>query len=99
MDLVEFPEQTVVYAKDQPEYRPLPAYQDPADVHGRIVCCWRLTWRERLMLLLTGRVWHEVLTFHQPLQPQLLQIDRPGLPVVGDGGCPSRDARVFRRGE
>lgn len=76
MQLTEFPEQTVVYAKDQPEYMPLPAHQ-VGDREGIIICCWKLSWRERLRLLRSGRIWHHVLTFHQPLQPQLLSVDKP----------------------
>lgn len=76
MELVAFPEQTTVYAKDQPQYRALPAHHF-GDVEGRIACCWSLTWRERLRLLLTGKIWHQVLTFNQPLQPQLLAVEKP----------------------
>lgn len=77
MKLIEFPEQTLVIAKDQPQYQPLPAYrfQDRrGKLEGRIACCWQLSWKERLQLLFTGRVWHQILTFNQPLQPQLLSI-------------------------
>lgn len=77
MKLIEFPEQTVVIAKDQPQYKPLPAYQYPGDPQGRIACCWSLTWRERVRLLFTGRIWHQILTFNGPLQPQLLSIEKP----------------------
>lgn len=76
MNLVEFPEQTVVIAKDQPEYLPLPAHQF-RDAEGRIACCWQLSWRERFRILITGRLWHQVLTFGQPLQPQLLSVEKP----------------------
>ena len=82
LDLVEFPEQTLVYAKDQPEYRPLPAYKDARDPQGRIVCCWQLNGYARLRVLFTGRVWHTVLTFNQALQPQLLEVDKPGMPPL-----------------
>ena len=80
MRTVEFSEQTVVFAKDQPEYRPLPAYRHDGDPTGRIVCCWELTWRERLRLLWAGRIWHSVLTFNQPLQPQKLDVQKPVMP-------------------
>lgn len=80
--LVEFHEQTVVYAKNQPEYRPLPAYQY-RDAQGTIVCCWRLSIRDRMRLLLTGRLWHTILTFNQALQPQLLEVDKPAMPKAG----------------
>jgi hypothetical protein len=79
MNLVEFPEQTIVIAKDQPQYRPMPAHQYAHDAPGRIVCCWQLTWRERLVVLFLGRIWHQVLTFNQALQPQLLMVDKPAM--------------------
>jgi hypothetical protein len=77
MKLVEFHEQTVVIAKDQPQYNPLPAYRWPQDPEGRIACCWSLTWRERFRVLFSGRIWHQILTFNGPLQPQLLTIEKP----------------------
>lgn len=73
-----FEEQTMVYAEDQPEYIPLPAHHFN-DAEGRIAFCWQLSWRERLKVLMTGRVWHQVLTFHQPLQPQILETDKPDM--------------------
>lgn len=76
MDLIEFPEQTVVIAKNQPQYRPLPAHQFK-DASGTIAFCWRLTWSERLRVLFTGVLWHQVLTFGTPLQPQLLMVEKP----------------------
>ncbi len=77
--LVEFPEQTVIIAKDQPEYRPLPAYHYN-DTQGRIVCCWKFGLRDRLRVLFTGKVWHHILTFNRPLQPQLIVTDKPDMP-------------------
>ena len=76
MDLIEFPEQTIFIAKDQPEYRPLPAHRFNDD-DGTIACCWRLSWGERLRVLFTGKIWHRILTFNQPLQPQLLTVEKP----------------------
>jgi hypothetical protein len=76
MKLIEFHEQNVVFAKDQPEYLPLPAHQFK-DGQGRIAFCWKLTWRERLAVLWRGVIWQEVLTFYKPLQPQRLQTDKP----------------------
>jgi hypothetical protein len=77
MRLLDFPGRNVVIAKDQPEYLPLPAYRVPGDRYGRLVCCWTMSWRERLRLLWSGKVWHTVMTFNQPLQPQLLEVVRP----------------------
>ena len=78
MRLIEFPEQTVVIAKDQPEYLPLPAHQFK-DGQGRIAFCWKLSWRERLKVCFRGIIWHEVLTFYRPLQPQMLLVDKPDM--------------------
>lgn len=79
MKLVEFDEQTVIIAKDQPQYKPLPAYQF-GDEQGRIACCWELTWKERLSVLFRGLIWHQILTFNAPLQPQLLTTEKPDMP-------------------
>ena len=49
----EFPEQNIIWAKDQSEYLPLPAITD--DTYT--VTCWALSWRERLRMLWFGRLW------------------------------------------
>lgn len=77
MEIAQFPEQTVCYAKDQPEYLALPAHRFKDDPQGRIACCWKLSFIERLKLLFTGTLWHQVLTFNQPLQPQKLTVEKP----------------------
>lgn len=76
MSITEFAEQTVTYAKDQPEYLPLPAFKAS---DGRVVCCWKLSIKERIRLLFRGLIWHQVLTFNQPLQPQKLTLDKPDM--------------------
>lgn len=73
MKLIEFPQQTTVIAKDQPEYEPMPAF-----VHNeQTICLWQLTWKERIQILLRGQIWHRILNFRQPIQPQLLEVDSP----------------------
>lgn len=74
MNPIEFPEQNAMYAKNQPEYLPLPVYR-AAD--GMVISCWNLSLIERVKLLFTGRLWWSVLTFNQPLQPQYPSVDRP----------------------
>lgn len=82
MQPTSFPEQTVVIAEHQKaDYIPLPAYRVYNDPHGRIICCWQLTLGERIRLLFSGKLWHQVLTFNRPLQPQLLTVDKPDMPV------------------
>lgn len=63
-----------VYAKDQPEYHPLPAR---VDSEGTVVTLWQLTWRERLNLFFRGTLYLTVLTFNHPLQPIRMSIDSP----------------------
>ena len=71
---VEFPEQTHVIAKDQPQYLPLPAL---VTEDRQVISCWGLTWRERLQVLFTGRVWLTISTYNSPLQPQRMSVERP----------------------
>lgn len=74
--MVKFPGHTTIIAKDQPEYEPMPAH---VDITGTVTCCWELSWRERVKILLNGKVWHQILTFGSALQPQRLDADRPVL--------------------
>lgn len=76
MTPIEFDGQTLIIAKDQPEYLPLPAH---VTHDGIVTCCWRLTWRERIKVLLSGRIWHRVMTLKRPLQPQAISTVRPML--------------------
>ena len=81
MKPISFPEQTTVWAKDQPPYLPLPAYTDSKQT----ITLWQLMWRERLRLLLTGRIWLRQLNFGAPLQPQRLTLDCPFVAVTEGG--------------
>lgn len=73
MHPVKFSQVTTVWAKDQPEYRALPAYSNDRET----VTCWALTWRERFRLLMTGRLWLRQCNFGAPLQPQLPTVESP----------------------
>src|SRR5207237_1292972 len=64
----------VKFAKDQPQYRVLPALK-LAD--GTVITRWRCSWRDRWRLLWRGDLWLSVLTFQQPLQPVRLDTDCP----------------------
>lgn len=74
MKPIEFKEQNCVYAKDQPEYIPLPVHKTE---DGMVISCWSLTWRERIKLLFTGKMWWMVMTFNAPLQPVKPDITSP----------------------
>lgn len=69
-----FTGQNVVYAKDQPEYLPLPAHKSD---DGCVTTCWRLTLLGRFRVLLTGEIWLQTLTFNAPLQPQRMCNRKP----------------------
>lgn len=64
----------VVYAKNQPEYIPLPAVRG---TDGSIVTRWRCSLWERFRILLTGDVYHSQLTYGQQLQPVKLETIAP----------------------
>jgi len=68
MKPIQFKQSNCTYAKDQPEYLPLPVYKDE---HGLVISCWKLSLWERLIILITGKLWWSVMTFNNPLQPQL----------------------------
>lgn len=84
-DPVEFPEQNIVFAKDQPQYRPLPAHKVPNDPLGRVITAWAFSDAEMqtahegaAIYRETGCViWHQVLTFNQPYPPMALLAEKP----------------------
>jgi hypothetical protein len=85
MTPIEFPQQTMILAKDQPQYQPLPVFMDGVET----VSCWRLTIVERLTLLFTGKLWLRQMNFEQPLQPQLPTVEYPfGTVELPDPGQP-----------
>jgi len=75
MKPVEFKHQNIVFAKDQPEYQPLPALRIDSP-EGEVISCWRLSFKERIKVLVFGRVWMSLMSFNKPLTPSYLAIDR-----------------------
>ncbi len=71
-----FAEHTVLVAKDQPEYLLLPALILRSEHSIDFYTCWRMTFRERLKALFTGRIWCAQMTSGQ-LQPQMLSVHKP----------------------
>lgn len=68
MKPIEFPEQNIVFAKDQPEYLPLPAFRNDSP-EGEVISCWQLSFSERLRILFTGKLWVSLMSFNKPLTP------------------------------
>mgnify|MGYP003408620561 FL=1 len=67
----EFPEQNVIFAKDQPEYQPLPAFKVQTE-SGEVITCWKLSFSERLRILFKGEIWLSMLSFNKPLTPSFM---------------------------
>lgn len=73
----------VEYAKNQPEYLPLPARRDST---GMVVTRWKLSWMERLKILVKGEFYLQLCTFNRPLQPVSLSLDRPKTETTRQNG-------------
>jgi len=71
----KFPEANVTFAKDQPEYNPLPAFKN-ASPEGEVITCWKLSFGERLRVLFSGEIWMCLLTFNKPLSPTVLTTNK-----------------------
>lgn len=74
MKPIKFDEHNCVYAEDQPQYLPLPVYKDS---NGRVISCWRFSFRERLRVLFGAPLWFHALTFNRPLQAQMPTLNYP----------------------
>lgn len=75
MKPIKFKGHNIIIAKDQKEYLPLPAHVTFSK-EGEVVSCWRLSLWERLVVLVTGRLWFSQWSFRNPLQPQLPSVYR-----------------------
>ncbi|PYS52437.1 MAG: hypothetical protein DMF68_01630 [Acidobacteria bacterium] len=64
----------VIYAKDQPEYQPLPAVRN---AEGIILTRWELSESEKRQIVEQGYIYLMVMTFNNPLQPVLLSTEVP----------------------
>ena len=66
-----FKEQNTTFALNQKEYYPLPVHKSMS-APTIITSCWKLTPLERLKLCFTSKIYVKIMTFGDPLQPQLL---------------------------
>ena len=80
MEPVEFPQVNVRWAENQEEYLTLPSFVNEEES----ISCWRLTWGERLKLLLTGRLWLRQVNYRRALQPILPQVETPFVKVENE---------------
>lgn len=77
MKAIEFKEQMVIVAKDQKEYKPLPAYVSD----GILVCCFELSKKELKKTLETKNAKIVILNFNGPVQPMEVRTIKPEFPV------------------
>lgn len=66
----------VVYAANQPQYRPLPALRF---LDGTILTRWELAEEEKQQVLEQGYIYLAVNTFNQPLQPVMIMVTVPDM--------------------
>lgn len=78
MKIIDFPGSNAIYAKNQPEYLPLPSHRT-AD--GFVTSCWEPTIWECIKMIFGAKIWVMIMTNNKPLQPQRLEI-AAGLPVM-----------------
>lgn len=76
MQPIDFPERNALIAEHQPEYLTLPCHSAK---DGTETFCWELSDEEIKLLAETKKLWHQVLTFNRPLQPQMLMVEKPVL--------------------
>lgn len=75
MKPTSFKHQNIVIAKDQPPYTPLPALRLNT-ANGEVISCWKMSFKERVMVLFTGRVWFSLMSFNKPLTPSFMSVNR-----------------------
>jgi len=78
MKPINFKHQNIIYAKDQPQYQPLPALKIKSE-NGEVIFCWNLSFKERIRVLFLGKIWLQLLTFNKPLTPSYLTTNRKEL--------------------
>jgi hypothetical protein len=98
MKPVEFKHQNIVFAKDQPEYQPLPALKLDTPT-GEVISCWKLTARERFKIIFTGRIWLSLMSFNKPLTPSFIAVNRKDVYSHSDDNITifSKLKTLFRR--
>ena len=75
MKPINFEHCNKIFGANQANVTPLPALLIDSP-QGEVITCWKLNLFERLIVLLTGKVWMANQTFNEPLQPITLTTDR-----------------------
>lgn len=75
MKPIYFEGHNVVFAKDQPEYQPLPGFKNDSP-EGEFISCWALSNEEIELIGRTGRIWLSQMTFNRPLTPVFVAVKK-----------------------
>ncbi len=75
----------IVFAKDQPQYLPLPTVLTP---QGAVITRWAPTNAEKAAIIRGDDIYVVVLTFGQPLQPLRVSVGPIDLSIVDAHGRP-----------
>lgn len=78
MKAIKFKEHNVVLAENQPQYTPLPVLRDQG-TEGIVVSCYKMSFKDKLRAVFIGKIWIGQMTFHNPLQPQLISTKKKDL--------------------
>jgi hypothetical protein len=84
----------VVYAAEQAEYQPLPAFKC---LDGRILTRWEMSEAEKKLVCEQGYIYLAVSTFNEPLQPVYLSARPPD--VIETVDWDTARERAIERGE
>ena len=93
MKAVKFKEQNVTFAENQEEYSPLPAFRDS---NGVVVTCWKLSFKERILMLFKGELWHSTMTFNSPLQPLFMSVQKSDVLIYERKGFFQRLVKLIK---
>ena len=76
MKPIKFKECNITFAKSQKQYLSLPAYRTNT---GDVTTHWKLSWKERIKVLIKGKIYLQILTFNKSLQPVKILTEKPKL--------------------
>ena len=74
MKAIKTKDTNCVYAENQDEYLSLPVCKTD---DGVITSCWKFSLWERIKILLFGKLYLQILTFNNSLQPVRLDVHNP----------------------
>ena len=72
----KFKNYNIEFAKNQPEYLPLPAHRTE---NGDITVCFKFSFDEIIKFIKTEKLYLQILTFNNPLQPIKMSVEKPEL--------------------